>query len=155
MKIRFMSFVNAALIALSMSSTPAVAADPPKIASITYVGFEGAPLNLTEQVAIEKGIFAAHGLEVKFVGAASGQQMVSALMGGSGQIAVLTTSATAPLIRQGQCFQYLTSGARTYYNLIAQPDLSFPAPLPRSRATWSTSRERRSESMPEALRWSS
>ena len=98
----------------------------PKIAVITYVGFDGAPLNLTEQVAIDRGLFAARGLDVKFVGAANGSQMVSSLIGGSAQIGTLTISATAPLLKQGQCFQYLTSGARTYYNLVAQPDLKLP-----------------------------
>lgn len=126
MKFRAISFANAALVAVSMSTSLAISADPPKIATITYIGFDGAPLNLTERVAIEKGIFAAHGLEVKFIGGASGQQMVSGLLSGSAQIGTLTTSATAPLMKQGQCFQYLTSGPRTYYNLIAQPDLKLP-----------------------------
>ena len=129
MKTKFMTVVSACLVAASVSLAPvgyAQTAAAAKVGSIVYAGFEGAPLNLTEQVAIEKGMFAAYGLEVKFVGATSGQQMVSALMGGSAQIGVLTTSATAPLIRQGQCFQFLTSGARTYYNLIAQPDLKLP-----------------------------
>jgi len=126
MRFKATSLVNAALIAVSMSASLAIAADPPKIATITYIGFDGAPLNLTERVAIEKGLFAAHGLDVKFIGGASGQQMVSGLLSGSAQIGTLTTSATAPLMKQGQCFQYLTSGARTYYNLIAHPDLKFP-----------------------------
>ena len=105
-------------LAFAAGSTP-----PPKLGSITYIGYEGAPLNLTEQVAIEKGMFAARGLDVTFVGVASGQQFASALMGGSAQIGVLTTPAAVPLIRQGQCFEFLTSGARTYYNIIAQPGL--------------------------------
>ncbi len=113
-------------LALAASSIALAQAPVPKLGSITYVGFDGAPLNLTEQVAIERGLFAARGLDVKFVGAANGGQMVSALIGGSAQIGTLTISATAPLIKQGQCFQYLTSGARTYYNLIAQPDLNLP-----------------------------
>lgn len=116
----------ATIAAMSLLLAAAARAQAPKVGSIIYAGFDGAPLNLTEQVAIEKGLFAARGLEVKFVGAASGQQMVSTLIGGSAQIATLTTSATAPLFKQGQCFQFLTSGARTYYNLIAQPELNLP-----------------------------
>lgn len=127
MRCRSTSVMNAGLaavlIGIACSVTPAAAQ---KVGSITYVGFDGSPLNLTEQVAIHQGLFAARGLDVKWVGAASGQQMVSALIGGSGQIGVLTISATAPLMKQGQCFQYLTSGARTFYNLIAQPDLNLP-----------------------------
>ena len=115
--------MSLALVAVAQAQAPAPA---PKVGSIVYAGFDGAPLNLTEQVAIEKGLFAARGLDVKFVGAASGQLMVSTLLGGSAQIATLTISATAPLFKQGQCFQYLTSGARTYYNLIAQPEMNLP-----------------------------
>lgn len=120
---------NGLLAALSISVALTAAAQTPvkpKVGSITYVGFAGGPLNLTEQVAIDRGLFAAHGLDVKYITAGAGPQMVSALMGGSAQIGVLTMSASAPLIRQGQCFQYLTSGARAYFNLLAQPDLKLP-----------------------------
>lgn len=129
--IRFRSILACAAATAAFTA----AAQVPKIGSFTYAGYEGAPLNLTEQVAIDRGFFAARGLDVKFVGVANGGQMVSALIGGSAQIGTLTTSATAPLMKQGQCFQYLTSGARTYYNLIAQPDLALPnagQPYPRN-----------------------
>ena len=125
------------IAAAALAAALAASAQTPKVGAITYVGFEGAPLNLTEQVAIDRGYFAARGLDVKFVGAANGAQMVSALIGGSAQIGTLTISATAPLMKQGQCFQYLSAGARTYYNLIAQPDLVLPnanQPYPRNLA---------------------
>ena len=125
------------IAAASLAFALAASAQAPKVGAITYVGFEGAPLNLTEQVAIDRGFFAARGLDVKFVGAANGGQMVSSLIGGSAQIGTLTISATAPLIKQGQCFQYLTSGARTYYNLIAQPDVKLASanqPYPKNLA---------------------
>ena len=127
MKLVITSLASAALLFTSLC-TPlrGMAQTPAKVGAITYVGFDGAPLNLIEQVAIDRGMFTAQGLDVKWVGATNGGQMVSALMGGSAQIGVLTISATAPLIKQGQCFQYLTNGARTYYNLIAQPDLKLP-----------------------------
>ena len=115
--------LSAAIIAGGLDADAPTA---PKIGAITYVGFDGAPLNLTEQVAIDRGFFGARGLDVKFVGAANGGQMASSLIGGSAQIGTLTISATAPLLKQGQCFQYLTAGARTYYNLVAQPDLKLP-----------------------------
>ena len=135
MKIVFQTLMAAAAIAAALTASAQTA--PAKVGAITYVGFDGAPLNLTEQVAIDRGLFAARGLEVKFVGAANGGQMVSSLIGGSAQIGTLTISATAPLLKQGQCFQYLTSGARTYYNLIAQPDLKLPnanQPFPKNLA---------------------
>ncbi len=100
------------------------AAEP--VGEITYIGFHGAPLNLVEKVAIDQGIFEKYGLKVEFTGAASGQQMAAALLGGSAEVGVMTTTAAAPLVKSGQCLTYLTSGARTYYNLLAQPDLDLP-----------------------------
>lgn len=123
MKFASGSLLAAALAVAAFGAAPSNA-DP--IASIKYVGYDGAPLNLTERVAIEEGIFAKHGLDVEFVGAANGQQLAAALLGGSAQIGVLTTTASAPLMKQGQCVTYLTSGARTYYNLLAKPDLDLP-----------------------------
>ncbi len=124
MTLRTLPLIAATLVAVGLATPVAQAAD--MVGSIKYVGYDGAPLNLTERVAIEEGIFAAHGLDVEFVGASNGQQLAAALLGGSAQIGVLTTTAAAPLIRQGQCVTYLTSGARTYYNLLAQPDLDLP-----------------------------
>ncbi len=123
------SIVNAALAAIAISFASGAAAQTPakpKIGSVTYIGFDGGPLKNIEQVANDRGLIAAQGLEVKYITGAAGAQMISALMGGSADIGVLTMSASAPLIRQGQCFQYFTSGARTYYNLIGQPDLQLP-----------------------------
>ncbi|VTU25275.1 ABC transporter substrate-binding protein [Variovorax sp. PBL-E5] len=124
MKKTLRAILLGAIVAAAALGT--AAQNAPKLGTITYVGYEGAPLNLTEQVAIDRGLFSARGLDLKFVGAANGGQMVSSLIGGSAQIGTLTISATAPLLKQGQCFQYLSAGARTYYNLVAQPDLKLP-----------------------------
>lgn len=124
MKFRTLSLTKACLATLLLGAAITTAVAAPT--SLVFGGYDGSPLNLTERVAIEKGFFGKHGLDVKFVGASSGQQMAAALMGGSAQFGVLTTTAIAPVIRQGQCFTYLASGARAFYNIIAQPDLDRP-----------------------------
>lgn len=104
----------------------AAAQAPRKLTEVNYVGFAGGPINLVEHVAIQKGLFAAHGLDVKFVGVTTQQQFSAALMGGSAQFGLMISSSTVPLAAQGQCFQYFNSDARQFYNLIAQPEVALP-----------------------------
>lgn len=118
------SLAATAIASMLLLNPAATAAE--SVGEITYIGYHGAPLNLIEQVAIDQGLFEKHGLKVTFTGAGSGQQMAAALLGGSAEVGVMTTTVTAPLMKSGQCITYLTSGPRTYYNLLAQPDLDLP-----------------------------
>ena len=121
------TFAAFASLALSLAAAlPAAAQTAARPVQINYVGFTGGPINLIEHVAIDKGMFAARGLDVKFVGVTNSQQFAAALVGGSAQIGLMITSATVPLAAQGQCFTYLNADARHFYNLIAQPDLPLP-----------------------------
>ncbi|TQC42041.1 ABC transporter substrate-binding protein [Rhodococcus sp. WS4] len=91
--------------------------------SVTYIGFAGSTVNLMEEVALREGIFEKNGLTVKMATGASGSELASGLLSGSAQFGVLTPSATAPLTKQGECFNFLTSGTRASYNIVAGPDV--------------------------------
>lgn len=104
---------------------------------LTYTGFKGSPVDLMQEVAVHAGLFAKRGLDVNFVAAASGQQALSALIGGTSDISVVNMAQSAAVLKQGQCLQHLTNGIRVFYNIVAQPDLDLPhanEPFPKNLA---------------------
>lgn len=107
----------------SGSADSATEASSAKLGQVNFVGFEGSPLNTIERLAVKKGFFEDHDLEVKFVGASSAATMASALLGDSAQFGTVSLPVTAPLAQQGTCFQYDTAQFRNYTNIIAGPDV--------------------------------
>lgn len=96
------------------------------LGSVTYLGFASSPLNTIERLAIEKGFFADHGLQVEFASALSGAEMSAALLGGSAQFGSTGLPATAPLVAAGECFTNLAAGPLGFYDIIAGADVDLP-----------------------------
>lgn len=123
-KIRTWITSFAAICAASL--TPSIASEPEQLGRVDFIGYIGSLLNVIENTAIENGYFKKYGLEINIVHAKSSTEMAAALMGGSGQMGMLSPSVTAPLDQQGVCFKYLAAGVGNYFNIIARKGIDLP-----------------------------
>ncbi len=121
---RFVRFVVAAAMAVMGSSSGAQSV--PSLGTATFTVFPAGIVNTPTSIMIQKGFLAKYGVTGKLSTIPSGPGIVASLVGGSTDFADSSPSLSWPLVRQGQCFKYLTGGLGNVADLVAQPDLKLP-----------------------------
>ena len=112
--------------ALAMFGSPSVAQQAPSIGTASFTVFPGGLVNTPTAIMIKNGFLAKHGVTGKLSTLPSGPAIVASLVGGSTDFADTAPPLSWPLVKQGQCFKYLTAGLGNVADLVAQPDLKLP-----------------------------
>src|SRR5690606_5528580 len=74
------------------------------------------------------GFYQRNGITLTYTPGRSLPEMAASLIGGSADLGLLGVSATEPLIRQGECFRFLTANQVAYYRLVARPGVPLAHP---------------------------
>jgi NitT/TauT family transport system substrate-binding protein len=88
--------------------------------------FQGAPVSAMVGLADQEGFFADHGVEVDVQPYATGQAMVSALVAGDADIALVGPNPIAAANRQGACLRALVNAEQNTMDVIARPGVDLP-----------------------------
>ena len=121
---RFVRFVVAAALAVMGGSSGAQSV--PSLGTATFTVFPAGIVNTPTSLMIQKGFLAKYGVTGKLSTLPSGPGIVASLVGGSTDFADTNPTLSWPLIKQGQCFKYLTTGLGNVADLVAQPDWKLP-----------------------------
>ena len=104
----------------------AFAQTAPSLGTVTVTVFPGGLVNTPTAIMIKNGFLAKYGVTAKLTTLPSGPGIVASLVGGSTDFADIAPPLSWPLVKQGQCFKYLTGGLGNVADLVAQPDLKLP-----------------------------
>ena len=119
--------IGAAVAAvMAMVGSSSIAQQAPSLGSARFMVIGGGFVNTPTSIMIKKGFLAKHGVKGELVTLNTGPAIAAALMGGSSDFADSTPPVTWPLIKQGQCFKYLTAGQGATADLVAQPEWKLP-----------------------------
>ncbi len=112
--------------ALAMLGSPSIAQQAPSLGKATFTVVGGGFVNTPTSIMIKKGFLAKYGVTGELLTLPTGPVIVASLVGGSTDFADANPALSWPLIKQGQCLRYLTSGQGVTGDLVAQPDLKLP-----------------------------
>ncbi len=112
--------------ALALLGSPSFAQSVPSLGTATFTVVGGGFVNTPTSIMIKKGFLAKYGVKGELLTLATGPVIVASLVGGSTDFADANPALSWPLIKQGQCLRYLTSGQGATGDLVAQPDLKLP-----------------------------
>ena len=112
--------------ALAVVGSPSVAQSVPSLGTATFTVVGGGFVNTPTSIMIKKGFLAKYGVKGELLTLPTGPVIVASLVGGSTDFADANPALSWPLIKQGQCLRYLTSGQGATGDLVAQPDLKLP-----------------------------
>ena len=112
--------------ALTLLGGPSWAQSAPSLGTVTVTVFPGGLVNTPTAIMVEKGFLTKYGVNAKLTTIPSGPSIVASLVGGSTDFADIAPPLSWPLVKQGQCFKYLTGGLGNVADLVAQPDLKLP-----------------------------